>query len=137
MTEFRRNRRDHYARDRRNPSPGLLRALAVIEGMERRQWDESDADSLSAATARAFNSALWDARCALMKEIQEGEPTLNIVQPKCTCQQVPSASPLWCPVHDPARIAQQGHLGGCSTESDYPCDCGYAAGPTPTEPEQR
>ena len=60
------------------PSPGLLRALEVVEALPRRDWDESAADSPEACAARSYNAGLWDARAAISREILAGRPTLDI-----------------------------------------------------------
>jgi hypothetical protein len=58
-------------------SPALQKALEAVEAIPRRPWDESDADSPSARSARAYNSGLWDARSAIKKLIHDSQPVIK------------------------------------------------------------
>jgi hypothetical protein len=61
-----------YDRRRRVPK-GLLDALRVVERLPRRSG-QPDTPEESEAYARGYDHALWDARSAILREIEEGSP---------------------------------------------------------------
>lgn len=74
MSEFERRKQD-----RRRPSPGLLRALEIVEAMPREPARPIDSERPQGPTetrAHGYNMALMDARAAILEEIQTGKSAL-------------------------------------------------------------
>ena len=48
---------------------GMEKALSLVQAVPKREWDEGEADSIAANSARAFNYALVQAKDAIIQEL--------------------------------------------------------------------